>query len=101
MSLDHNASLRQADPLVARLIDAELRRQQQGLELIASQLEIKAERITGKIKGKNCHGQEKVRRILEKHVISDYAEIYAYGDSRGDLPMMELASSKFYRPFRG
>ncbi len=37
MSLDHNASLRQADPLVARLIDAELRRQQQGLELIASE----------------------------------------------------------------
>ncbi|MDF3053497.1 MAG: glyA [Geminicoccaceae bacterium] len=36
MTLDHNASLRQADPLVARLIDAELRRQQNGVELIAS-----------------------------------------------------------------
>jgi glycine hydroxymethyltransferase len=37
MSLDHNASLRQADPTVARLIDRELRRQQNGLELIASE----------------------------------------------------------------
>ena len=37
MSLDHNASLREADPTVARLIDAELRRQQNGLELIASE----------------------------------------------------------------
>ena len=37
MSLDHNAALRQADPAVARLIDAELRRQQHGLELIASE----------------------------------------------------------------
>jgi glycine hydroxymethyltransferase len=37
MSLDHNASLRQADPTVARLIDLELRRQQTGLELIASE----------------------------------------------------------------
>jgi len=37
MSLDHNASLREADPTVARLIDAELRRQQDGLELIASE----------------------------------------------------------------
>jgi glycine hydroxymethyltransferase len=37
MSLDHNAPLRQADPTVARLIDAELRRQQHGLELIASE----------------------------------------------------------------
>jgi glycine hydroxymethyltransferase len=37
MSLDHNAPLRSADPVVARLIDAELRRQQHGLELIASE----------------------------------------------------------------
>lgn len=37
MSLNHNASLREADPTVARLIDAELRRQQNGLELIASE----------------------------------------------------------------
>jgi glycine hydroxymethyltransferase len=37
MSLDHNASLRDADPLVAHLIDRELRRQRHGLELIASE----------------------------------------------------------------
>jgi len=37
MTLDHNASLRQTDPLVARLVDNELRRQQHGLELIASE----------------------------------------------------------------
>ena len=37
MTLDHNASLRDADPIVAGLIDRELRRQQQGLELIASE----------------------------------------------------------------
>ncbi|HEX6615152.1 MAG TPA: serine hydroxymethyltransferase [Gemmatimonadales bacterium] len=37
MTLNHNASLREADPAVARLIDRELRRQQQGLELIASE----------------------------------------------------------------
>ncbi len=35
--LDHNAPLRDADPVVARLIDKELRRQQNGLELIASE----------------------------------------------------------------
>jgi glycine hydroxymethyltransferase len=37
MTLDHNAPLREADPVVARLIDGELRRQQRGLELIASE----------------------------------------------------------------
>jgi glycine hydroxymethyltransferase len=37
MSYDHNASLRQVDPTIAGLIDAELHRQQNGLELIASE----------------------------------------------------------------
>jgi len=37
MTFDHNASLRDADPLVAHLIDRELGRQRHGLELIASE----------------------------------------------------------------
>ncbi|HET7600432.1 MAG TPA: serine hydroxymethyltransferase [Gemmatimonadales bacterium] len=37
MTLDHNAPLRDADPVVARLIDRELQRQRDGLELIASE----------------------------------------------------------------
>ncbi len=37
MPYNHNASLRQADPTIAGLIDAELHRQQNGLELIASE----------------------------------------------------------------
>jgi glycine hydroxymethyltransferase len=37
MTLDHNAPLREADPAVARLIDRELTRQRDGLELIASE----------------------------------------------------------------
>ncbi len=35
--LDHNASLRDADPAIARLVDRELARQRDGLELIASE----------------------------------------------------------------
>jgi glycine hydroxymethyltransferase len=37
MPLDHDASLRRADPEIAHLIDDELHRQQHGLELIASE----------------------------------------------------------------
>jgi glycine hydroxymethyltransferase len=37
MTLDHSAPLRQADPLVASLIDQEVDRQRHGLELIASE----------------------------------------------------------------
>jgi phosphatidylglycerophosphatase C len=70
-----------------------------GLELIASQLEIAEGKLTGKIVGKNCHGPEKVRRILKKYVVKDYDEIYAYGDTKGDLPMLELATQRFYKPF--
>jgi glycine hydroxymethyltransferase len=35
--LNHNASLREADPVVAALVDRELHRQQNGLQLIASE----------------------------------------------------------------
>ena len=34
---DHNAPLRTADPAIARLVDQELTRQRDGLELIASE----------------------------------------------------------------
>lgn len=70
------------------------------VHLIASCMEVVNGKITGKLVGKNCHGDEKVRRILEKHVLSDYDVIYAYGDTKGDLPMLELATTKFYKPFR-
>jgi phosphatidylglycerophosphatase C len=73
---------------------------QNGVELIASRLEVKDDRITGKIVGKNCHGEEKVRRILEKYVISDYTTIHAYGDTSGDKPMLALATNSFFKPFR-
>jgi HAD superfamily hydrolase (TIGR01490 family) len=70
-----------------------------GVELIGSQLEVKEGRLTGKIVGKNCHGAEKVRRIKEKYRIEDYDLVYAYGDTKGDLPMLELGTQTFYRPF--
>ena len=73
---------------------------QNGVELIASRLEAKEGKITGKIIGKNCHGEEKVRRIMEKYVITDYTTIHAYGDTSGDRPMLALATNSFFKPFR-
>ena len=70
------------------------------VELIASQLEIKEGRLTGKILGKNCHGIEKVRRIREKYVVTDYDKIFVYGDTLADQPMLELATQPFYQPFK-
>lgn len=56
--------------------------------------------LTGRISGKNCHGQEKVRRIRADYRLDDYGSIYAYGDSKGDLPMLALGTRSFFKPFR-
>jgi phosphatidylglycerophosphatase C len=71
-----------------------------GLKLVASKLEVKNGLITGKLKGRNCHGEQKVICILEQWDLKEYDEIYAYGDSSGDRPMMALATKSFYKPFR-
>lgn len=70
-----------------------------GLELIASKLEVSDGKLTGKILGKNCHGDEKVVRIKEVYDLSNYTIIAAYGDSGGDKPMLALAERAHYRPF--
>ncbi len=70
------------------------------VQLLASKLEIREGKITGKIIGKNCHGKEKVRRIIEFYTLSDYDHIIAYGDSKGDMPMLRLAKTSFFKPFR-
>jgi HAD superfamily hydrolase (TIGR01490 family) len=71
-----------------------------GLSLIATRLEIVNDKLTGKIEGKNCYGEEKVRRIREEYDLSGYEEILCYGDSSGDRPMLRLATRGFYKPFR-
>jgi len=68
--------------------------------LIASELEIVNGRITGNLLSNNCHGPEKVKRILDKYNLSDYTYIYAYGNSRGDYEMLDIANEKYYKPFR-
>jgi len=69
------------------------------LELIASRLELDGGKVTGKILGKNCHGDEKVNRIREIYDLSQYYIVAAYGDSIGDRPMLELATTAYYKPF--
>jgi phosphatidylglycerophosphatase C len=74
---------------------------EQGIEVVATRLEItKQQRLTGKIVGRNCHGEEKVCRIKESFDIAGYSRIYAYGDSSGDKPMLELGNISFFKPFR-
>ncbi len=73
-----------------------------GAALLSTRLETKTApiRLTGKILGHNCHGEEKVRRIREAYDLAGFREIYAYGDTSGDKPMLRLGTRSFYRPFR-
>lgn len=70
------------------------------VQLLSSRLEVIDDKVTGRILGKNCHGPEKVRRIREAFELEQYDPVFAYGDSKGDRPMMQLASECFYKPFR-
>ncbi|CAB1275715.1 HAD family hydrolase [Candidatus Nitrosacidococcus tergens] len=70
------------------------------MDLIATQLETVNGLITGKYVGENCYGEEKVRRIKAAYDVDNYSEIYAYGDTPGDKPMLALAHFPFYRPFK-
>lgn len=70
-----------------------------GVDLIATQLEVEGGKMTGCYAGENCHGQEKVRLIQAAYNLATFEEIYAYGDTSGDKPMLGLANYAFYKPF--
>lgn len=71
-----------------------------GMPLICSSLEYKNGRFTGRLRGKNCNGPEKARRIGETVDLSKYQNIYAYGDTSGDKQMLALATYPEFKPFR-
>jgi len=72
---------------------------QKGVELISTRLEVINTKLTGKFSTKNCYGPEKVNRIKENYDLSQYEQVYAYGDSRGDEDMLALADEPFYKRF--
>lgn len=71
-----------------------------GINLIATRLEKTDGVYTGKIVGNNCRKAEKVRRVEEIYNLSDYTDIYAYGDSAGDYEMLKAANHPFFRSFK-
>lgn len=70
----------------------------QKIEVIATRLKFRNDQLIG-IEGINCNGEEKVRRIRETFNLNEYEEVIAYGDTKGDLPMLTLAHKKFFKPF--
>jgi phosphatidylglycerophosphatase C len=70
------------------------------IECLGTRLEVRDNALTGKIVQRNCHGEEKCARIRERFQLGEYTDIYAYGDTSGDKPMLALAAISFYKPFR-
>jgi len=71
-----------------------------GVKCIATRLAINENKISGRIDGLNCHGEEKVRRINEIYDLKTFSSVYGYGDTHGDKPMLSIADYRFYKPFR-
>lgn len=69
------------------------------LNVISTKMEVKLNLLTGKYNGYNCNSYEKVNQIKREYDIKAYKNIIAYGDSKGDLPMLELAHISNYRSF--
>ncbi|WP_168407655.1 HAD family hydrolase [Acinetobacter indicus] len=65
------------------------------IDLICSEVEIKAGKITGFYQTPDCSNQQKKIRILEKYNLDNYAEIYAYGNSKEDVDMLNLATYSY------
>lgn len=65
-------------------------------KVIATQVETDENGIlTGRFLSPNCNGKEKVRRLLEEEPDRESYYLYAYGDSKGDIPMLEFADKGY------
>lgn len=56
--------------------------------------------LTGALATPNCHGQEKVSRLqawLAQRGINKAVVLHAYGDSSGDVPLLNLADYAHYQ----
>lgn len=71
-----------------------------GVTLISTRLQVIDDAYTGFIDGENCNGYQKVVNIKQRYDLESFMEIFAYGDSKGDIPMLGLAHYSFYKPFR-
>jgi phosphatidylglycerophosphatase C len=68
-------------------------------DVLATRLEVREGRVTGRLDGGNCRGAAKVERLRALLGDLDAFELYAYGDSRGDRELLAAARHPAYRMF--
>ena len=65
------------------------------VDLICTQVEIKDQHFSGEFFTPDCSSEQKKQRILAQYDLSQYQEVYAYGNSKEDLDMMSLADHRY------
>lgn len=87
--------------LVTASLDIWVRPFAEGLNMqyIATEAKFSDGVFTGRFATKNCNGKEKVERILQKLDVSTFDKTIAFGDTKGDKPMLEWADESYFRFF--
>lgn len=67
------------------------------LDVIATELGVEADVITGGYSGGDCTGLEKARRVEARYRLSDFSNVFAYGDTSEDAALLSLANERFFR----
>lgn len=69
--------------------------------VLCTELEVQDGALTGRMQTRNCHGEEKVLRLQAWRAGRGDAGapfiLHAYGDSRGDVPLLNLADYAHYQ----
>lgn len=68
--------------------------------VLGTKAEVTNGALTGCFASKNCHGKEKVVRVLEAFPNRTDYSLVAYGDSRGDRELLCEADKSYYKIFR-
>ena len=69
--------------------------------VLCTELAMQDDVLTGSMSTRNCHGEEKVLRLQAWLAGQPFAAkpvvLHAYGDSRGDIPLLNLADYAHYQ----
>ena len=68
--------------------------------IMATELDSRDGYATGEILNRNVWGPGKIARINDQFLGKNVRVIEAYGDSRGDLEMLDAAEVSYWNPFR-
>jgi len=68
--------------------------------LIATKLAFENEKLLKEFASPNCNGTEKMNRIKREIDLAQFDCIFAYGDTKGDIPMLSLAQKTYFQYFK-